>query len=242
MTGYDTWITQNTPSAAVMRFFMSVPGQMLVNTAAFRLPEELRIEPTWRVLDVGCGRASLSRVLAQRAGLQQQPVAVDVSREMLMLGRRDQLRDGVSAARLVQGSAIRLPLGDNIFNFTVSAHTVKYLTDDELAEMFTEVRRVMKPGALFLAWEFAPTRSPALDRWNRYVLEQGVPFARFRTYRELRQMAYDSGFDWVQNAGLRPFLLPPIPRVSLIMGKAPEGWRSTVAHGRRVMEPVATEE
>jgi hypothetical protein len=29
----------------------------------------------------------------------------------------------------------------------------------------------------------------------------------------------------VSNAHLRPFIYPPIPRVSVILGKAPFGWR-----------------
>lgn len=45
------------PIAAAMRFAMSVPGQILANTAAFTLPQELRMERNWRVLDIGCGRA-----------------------------------------------------------------------------------------------------------------------------------------------------------------------------------------
>lgn len=234
---YDRWITSSGPNAAAMRFAMSVPGQILVNTAAFRLPEEVKIEPTWRLLDLGCGRGSLARVLTQRVGLEEPPVGVDASREMLALGRRD---EATPTDRLVQGDLASLPLGDDLFNLAISGHALKYLTDDQLRACLVEVRRVMKPGGLFLAWDFAPTRSELLDRWNRFVLEAGgVPFERLRGYRELRQLAYDAGFDWVQSASLRPFLLPPIPRVSVIMGKAPEGWRSTIVEGRRVMEPIS---
>ena len=240
---YDAWMAEAGPVAATMRFAMSVPGQILVNTAAFRLPEELRIESTWSVLDVGCGRGGLARVVAHRAALEQPTVGVDASRGMLLLGSRNQARssapaDGANNVRLVQGDAAALPLGDNLFNFVYSGHAFKYFNDEQLRRFMVEVRRVMKPGALFLAWEFAPTTSPLLDRWNRFVLEAGVPFDRLRGYRELRRMAYDAGFDWVQSANLRPFLLPPIPRVSLIMGKAPDGWRSTIVEGRRVMEPL----
>ena len=160
---------------------------------------------------------------------------------MLGLAGRDQRNDGAKQVLLAQGTATDLPVADELFNFVLSSHAFKYLTDQELRESLREARRVMKPGALFLAWEFAPTRSSLLDRWNRYLLELGAPLVRLRGYRELRRFAYDAGFDWVQSANLRPFLLPPIPRVSLIMGKAPDGWRSTVVEGRRVMEPVPVE-
>ena len=238
---YDHWMRKPGPLAAAMRFAMSVPGQILVNTAAFRLPEELRIEATWQVLDIGCGRAGLTRVLAQRARLEQPPVGIDSSAQVLELARRDSADDPASRVRLVQGSAIALPLADDQFNFIMSGHAFKYLDDDQMRGSLSEARRVLKPGGLFLAWEFAPTRSKLLDRWNRWLLELEVPIERLRGYRELRQLAYDAGFDWVQSANLRPFLLPPIPRVSLIMGKAPDGWRSTVVEGRRVMEPVPSD-
>ncbi len=241
MQEFDRRIKRSGPVAAAWRFTLGVPGQILVNTPAFTLPEELRIEPTWRILDVGCGRAGLTRVLTARAGLLEPAIGIDSSRQMLELASRDQRGDGAKKVLLAQGSATGLPLRDDLFNFVMSSHAFKYLTDQELLESLREARRVMKPGALFLAWEFAPTRSTLLDRWNRYLLELGAPLVRLRGYRELREVAYDAGFDWVQSANLRPFLLPPIPRVSLIMGKAPDGWRSTVVEGRRVMEPVPVE-
>ena len=135
--GYDRWLDKRGPLAAAMRFAMSVPGQILVNTAAFTLPEELRMRPDWRVLDMGCGRAGIARVLAERARLQQAPIGLDASRRMLSLARRDIESEGGPPVCLAQGLATALP-----------------------------------------------------------------------------------------------FLLPPIPRVSFLMGKAPEGWKRAVTQGR----------
>lgn len=239
--GYDRWMDKRGPLAAAMRFAMSVPGQILVNTAAFTLPEELRMRPDWRVLDVGCGRASLVRVLANRARLQRPPVGLDASHRMLALARRDVEAEGGPPVCLTQGIADALPFAEESFDLVLSGHAFKYLTDDELRASVTEARRVLKPGGLFLAWEFAPTRSGLLDRWNRWVVTQEVALERLRGYRELRALAYECGFDWVQPARLRPFLLPPIPRVSLIMGKAPEGWRRQAIEGRLVLQPTPEE-
>jgi ubiquinone/menaquinone biosynthesis C-methylase UbiE len=234
--GYDRWMRKPGPLAAAMRFAMSVPGQILVNTAAFTLPEELRMGPDWRVLDIGCGRAGVARVLADRAQLRWGPVGLDASRRMLTLARRDVEAEGGPGVLLVQGAATALPFAEDSFNLLLSGHAAKYLTDDELRASFVEARRVLRAGGLFLAWEFAPTKSHALDRWNRWVLTREVPLVRLRGYRELRAIAYDAGFDWVQPARLRPFLLPPIPRVSLIMGKAPEGWEPRIVEGKRVLQ------
>ncbi|MCH8025255.1 MAG: class I SAM-dependent methyltransferase [Chloroflexi bacterium] len=195
------------------------------------------MERNWRVLDIGCGCAGFTRVLEHQARLEQPPVGLDLSRGMLSLARRDTAGEGAPA--LTQGTAAALPFADATFQLIVSGHAFKYLDDDELHSTLVEAQRVLKPGGLFVAWEFAPTRSNLLDRWNRWFLTVEVPMVRLRGYRELQAVAYNCGFDWVQPAQLRPFLVPPIPRVSLIMGRAPEGWRSTVFDGRRVLEPSA---
>ena len=224
------------PLAVARRFAMSVPGQILVNTAAFTLPEELRIGASWKLLDVACGRASMVRVLADRVNLLNAPVGMDASSGTLALAQRDMAVEGGPLVSLAQGAATALPFADETFDLLLSAHGFRELTDDELRGCLSEASRVLKRGALFLAWEFAPTASPVLDRWNRWVLTRETPLVRLRGYPELRSLAYECGFDWVERAHLRPFLLPPIPRVSLIMSKAPLGWRRTVIDGRVVLQ------
>ena len=234
--GKDSWIGKRGPLAVARRFAMSVPGQILVNTAAFTLPEELRIGSSWKLLDVGCGRASLVRVLADRVSLLHAPIGMDASSGRLALARRDMAVEGGPLVSLARGAATALPFADETFDLLLSAHGFKELTDDELRGCLSEASRVLKRGALFLAWEFAPTASPVLDRWNRWVLTREASLIRLRSYSELRALAYECGFDWVERAHLRPFLLPPIPRVSLIMSKAPKGWSRTVIDGRVVLQ------
>ncbi len=224
------------PLAAAARFATSVPGQILLNTAAFTLPEELRIRPEWRVLDISCGRAALIRVVADRAGLSGLTVGLDPSRPLLTRGRRDMQLEGGPAIRLVQGAAATLPFASDSLDLLLAGHAFRLLPDEDVLACLREARRVLKPGALLLAWEFAPTQSQRLDGWNRWLLSRREPVPRLRSYRELRGLALTAAFDWVEQAHLRPFLFPPIPRVSLIVGKAPAGWRQRVIDGRRVLQ------
>lgn len=233
---HDRWLSEPGPLAAWFRFALSVPGQILVNTAAFTLPDELGLGPHSRVLDVACRRASLARVLATRARLEQSPVGMDVSSQMLSAAQRDIEVEGGPVVSLTRGTVSTLPFAGETFDLVVSGHAFKHLTDDELGGCMTEARRVLNEGGLFLAWEFAPTRSELLDRWNRWLLGREAPLVRLRSYRELRALAVDCGFDWVRNARLRPFLLPPIPRVSIIMGKAPENWKRRGAGDQMMSE------
>jgi hypothetical protein len=91
-----------------------------------------------------------------------------------------------------------------------------------------EIRRVLSHGGIAVLWEFSPTASAVLNRWNRRVLQARPGEVILRSYTTLSAYALEAGFEWVQNAHLRPFLLPPIPRVSIIVGKAPVGWTSDV--------------
>lgn len=223
------------PLAAAKRLAMGVPGQILVNTAAFTLPEELHIGQGWRVLDVSCGRASLIRVLSHRVRLDNPPVGLNRSHDALYRARQDMEAEGEPTVITAQGATNYLPFADETFELLLSAHSFRHLTDDELRVSLSEAKRVLKRGGLFLAWEFAPTASGLLNRWNRWVLTREAPQVRLRSYPALQSLALDTGFDWVEHAQLRPFLFPPIPRVSLIMGRAPEGWSrpaDTPVHAR----------
>lgn len=120
----------------------------------------------------------------------------------------------------MQGPATALPFADESFDVVVSAHMVKHLTDDSLRRCFTEVLRVLRPGGAFLLWEFTVTGSRLLNRLNRRVLTLEVKTARLRTFRQLALLGLECGFYQALSLGLRPFLLPPIPRVSLLLRKA----------------------
>src|SRR5438105_3864073 len=224
---YDRWLRSGSVSSRGYAFLASVPGMLAINTPAYRLDKNLGINPGQRVLDVGCGRGSLLQLLAARVAFERPPVGIDLSLEMLRrVGNAENPLD------LLRGGATNLPFSDNSFDLAFSAYLVKHLDDLGLEFFFSELRRVLTPGGLALVWEFAPTRSRGLDMLNKWVVTRGVTACQFRSYTVLARAAMEAGFDWVENARLRPFLFPPIPRVSILLGKAPEGWRERTGPGR----------
>ena len=52
----------------------------------------------------------------------------------------------------------------------------------------------------------------------------GVAQPRLRSSATLRRLAVEAGAPFTRFADLRPFLLPPIPRASIIVGRPPEGF------------------
>ena len=62
------------------------------------------------------------------------------------------------------------------------------------------------------------------DAWNARTVATGVKQPRLRSQRTLKRLATDAGFEFVRDADLRPFILPPIPRASILVGRPPEGF------------------
>ncbi|MBM4415760.1 MAG: class I SAM-dependent methyltransferase [Chloroflexi bacterium] len=233
---YERWLRGRSLSGAAIRWAMSAPGQWLVNSPLLRLPEELRVQPEQRWLDVGCGRGGLLRLIAARVPFVQAPVGVDFSEQALRLARHDL---GGSPARvgLARASATALPFAGDSFELVTAGYVLKHLDDAELATTLAEVRRVLAPGGLALLWEFAPSGSARLDRWNERWLSPGVREPRLRSTQALVAAGRGAGFELARPARLRPFLLPPIPRASVLLGRAPEGWRAAEAGAAATLVP-----
>jgi SAM-dependent methyltransferase len=214
---YNRWVKKSV-SGRLYGLLAGPPGLMLVNTPAFNLHEELQLQPETRLLDIGCGSGAMLELLASRVAFQRPPVGIDLSTTMLHLGDPER-------AVLVEGSSVQLPFADESFDVVTCAHVAKHLDDTSLLLMLAEIRRVLSFGGIAVVWDFAPTRSRLLNQWNEFVVTLGVRDCNFRGYTTLSAFALEAGFEWVSNAHLRPFIYPPIPRASVIMGKAPIGWR-----------------
>jgi len=108
-----------------------------------------------RVLEVGAGAAQCARWLLA-AGAD--PVALDVSAQMLLRGRAFGRSSGLDLP-LVQADAARLPFGDASFDLACSAYGGVPFVDDS-AGVMREVARVLRPGG---RWVFSVTHPV---RWS----------------------------------------------------------------------------
>lgn len=214
---YDRWLT-STPIGRLQTWLTSVPGTMLYNPPAYRLHEELQVHADNRVLDIGCGRVALLQLLASHVKFEKPPVGIDVSRALL-----ERVPADATAERL-QATGTSLPLADGVFDVVTCGYETFDLDEDGLLALFREIRRVLTPGGIALVWDFASTGSQSLNAFHERLLAMGRGAANVRNYTTLSAYALEAGFEWVSNAHLRPYLFPPIPRVSIIIGKAPIGW------------------
>jgi ubiquinone/menaquinone biosynthesis C-methylase UbiE len=131
-----------------------------------RLIEEMRIEKSQRVLDLGCGTATLT-ILIKRTYPEVEIIGIDIDPKILDIARSKVQKAGVDI-KLEQGSAFELPYSDNSFDRIVSSLVIHHLTHENKARAFKEVFRVLKPGGELHAADFGKPQNVLMDLIARF--------------------------------------------------------------------------
>ncbi len=100
--------------------------------------------PGSRALDLACGTGDIAFALAERGA---QVTGLDVTHEMLRLAKA---REGRSA--FVTGDMMALPFGRAGFEIVTTGYGIRNVPD--LPGSLAEIRRVLKPGGVFLSLDF----------------------------------------------------------------------------------------
>jgi len=109
-----------------------------------RLVEQIGLQPGHRVLDLGCGTATLTIQLKQ-CQPQSQVVGLDGDPVVLARAQEKALQAGVKIV-FDQGMAYRLPYPDQSFDRVVASLFLHHLTPDDKRRALAETFRVLQPG------------------------------------------------------------------------------------------------
>lgn len=105
-------------------------------------------------LDLGAGTADLSIEVIRNSGRGTHMIGMDITPEMLEVGRRKIARLGLEdRIELRTGNAEHIDLPDNSVNGCCSAFTVRNLTD--IRQGFREMLRVVRPGGRVVCLEIS---------------------------------------------------------------------------------------
>ncbi|MEM9589182.1 MAG: class I SAM-dependent methyltransferase [Planctomycetota bacterium] len=104
--------------------------------------------PVDQLLDLGCGTGFYYPLLARHA---RSITGVDVSREMLREAQQVIAADNLSGCRVIEASALALPMTDKSMDAVHAWDFLHHLSDVDQA--ITEIARVLKPGGCFVALE-----------------------------------------------------------------------------------------
>lgn len=109
-----------------------------------RLIVQARIEPGQRVLDLGCGTATLT-ILIKQLQPGAEVVGLDGDPKILTIAEAKVVQAGVDLT-LDQGLAYDMPYPDQSFDRVVSSLVIHHLTTENKRRAFTEIYRVLQPG------------------------------------------------------------------------------------------------
>jgi ubiquinone/menaquinone biosynthesis C-methylase UbiE len=200
----------------VVRYLFSRRGLWVLNTPYRRLLSAAEITAADRVLDVGCGLASLLIALAERIPFQSPAIGIDVSEELIQQAAREVRRAGQEdRIKVLASPATHLPFADGAFDVVFSSHVIKHLDDRALGQAFAEIARVLKPDGRFLFWEFRKTPRSALLFWSARTTGLPPPF-QLRTDAELQAALERAGFQQIGRISTGFFLMPPVPRTAFL--------------------------
>ena len=113
-----------------------------------------------KLLHAGCGSGQVDRNLQST----MQITALDISRGALRLYSRN----NPVASRVVHGDIMKLPFGESEFDGYYSLGVVEHFTKEQIQRIFTEAKRVLKPGGkIVIFWpHYRATSVIVLGVWH----------------------------------------------------------------------------
>jgi ubiquinone/menaquinone biosynthesis C-methylase UbiE len=128
--------------------------------ATARLTEQLRLTAGQTVLDLGCGLGGAARYVAQNFNCNVE--GLDLNTEYVETGNAlNELVKLKNKINLTQGSVLELPYAADFFDGAYQIHVGMNIENKK--RLFSEVRRVLKPGASFAIYDIMATAAGELQ-------------------------------------------------------------------------------
>ena len=162
-----------------------------------RLIAQADIQPGQRVLDLGCGTATLT-ILIKQVHPDSEVVGVDADVKVLDIGRAKASKAGVDIT-LDHGMAFQLPYADASFDRVLSSLMLHHLTTENKRRTLSEVFRVLRPGGELHVVDFGKPHSV----WTSLlaIIMQRFEEASDNVNGRLPEIFHQAGFEEVQEMG-----------------------------------------
>lgn len=160
------------------------------------LASRLGLAPGMRVLDVGCGVGGPMRSIARFSGANV--VGVNISAHQVRKATSYVERDGLSGlCELLEADFTRMPVEDDAFSAAYAFEATCHAPDK--TEVFSEIFRVLRPGAELGAYEWCLTdrfdpSNPEHQRIKRGI-EEGDGLPDIWTMPQTLAALRDAGFE-----------------------------------------------
>ena len=120
--------------------------ELFIQESTFKrcLVEQAGIEKNSRVLDIGCGTATLT-ILIKKVHPEADVTGLDGDPEILKMAKKKIINAGLDI-KLDQGMSFELPYDDSSFDRVVSSLVFHHLTRENKVRTIKEIFRVLSPG------------------------------------------------------------------------------------------------
>ncbi|KAJ7967120.1 Methyltransferase [Quillaja saponaria] len=191
-------------------FSPSIPGKS--HRDATRIHEEmavdlLNVKPGAKILDAGCGVGGPMRAIASHSGANV--VGITINQYQVNRAKTHNKKAGLDKlCEVVFGNFLQMPFKDNSFDGVYSIEATCHAP--KLEEVYAEIYRVLKPGGMYVSYEWVTTELyKAEDPEHVEVIqgiERGDALPGLRSYNEIASTAKKVGFEVVKEIDLA---IPP---------------------------------
>ncbi|PIN09489.1 SAM-dependent methyltransferase [Handroanthus impetiginosus] len=187
-------------------FSPSIPGKS--HRDATRIHEEmavdlLNIKPGARILDAGCGVGGPMRAIAAHSGANV--VGITINEYQVNRARMHNKKAGLDKqCEVVCGNFLQMPFDDNSFDGAYSIEATCHAP--KLEDVYSEIYRVLKPGSLYVSYEWVTTELYRGDDAEHVEVIQGIErgdaLPGLRSYKDIAEVAKKVGFEVLKEQDL----------------------------------------
>ncbi|PKA61629.1 24-methylenesterol C-methyltransferase 2 [Apostasia shenzhenica] len=191
-------------------FSPAIPGRS--HREATRLHEErvvdlIKAGPGHRILDVGCGVGGPMRAIAVRSG--SSVVGITINEYQVGRARAHNRKAGLDGTcEVVCGNFLQMPFADSSFDGAYSIEATCHAP--RLEDVYAEIYRVLRPGALYVSYEWVTTALYRADDPEHVEtiqgIERGDALPGLRAHDQVAEIARKVGFQVLEELDLA---LPP---------------------------------
>ena len=179
-----------------------------------KLIEQAGIKENFRVLDLGCGTATLT-ILVKKSQPSAEVTGIDIDPGVLKIAMEKAAKAGVRI-NLHIGTSFKLPYSNNFFDRVLSSLVLHHLTTENKILTLKEVLRVLKPDGELHVADFGKPQNVLM--WLPSVVMRRLEESEDNYKGLLPQMIKNAGFDKVEEKNRT---MTMFGTVSLFKGRKP---------------------
>ncbi|CAL5378079.1 unnamed protein product [Camellia sinensis] len=163
----------------------------------------LKINPGSRILDAGCGVGGPMRAIASHSGAHV--VGITINEYQVNRARTHNKKAKLdSQCEVVCGNFLEMPFENDSFDGAYSIEATCHAP--KLEEVYSEIYRVLKPGSLYVSYEWVTTELYRGDDAEHVDIIQGIErgdaLPGLRSYDQIAEIAKKVGFEVVKEKDL----------------------------------------